>query len=134
MNVPNVGPIELIILIAVVTLIGVLLVWRAGSRSATDSETPDPLPDFQGATVVLRTHRSAGRESAVRWYQRDLDAMVRAGYRPASLAWQPGQWGFIEFLTALLLLPPGIGFIVALYLVIARPPGTMLATYALREA
>lgn len=131
MELPNIGPVELIILITIVVVVIVLVVARAGSRSRATDQVP---PALYGEEVILRTFRADSPASAARWYQADLSDLVDHGYLPATQTWQPGEWGFGAFVVALfLLLLFGIGVIVFAYLLVVRPPGTMLVTYVRRD-
>ena len=55
--------------------------------------------------------------------------MAGQGYYPSSQSWAPGQWRGRDFLVALLLCIVLIGFIVFIYMIVVRPPGTLTVTY-----
>lgn len=130
MGLPNIGPVELMILIALVVVVIVLLLWRRGPK-----ESATAIPEtLYGEEVIVRTFRANSPASAVRWYEQDLSDLVDHGYLPVTQTWQSGEWGFRAFLVALvLLLLFGIGVLVFTYLLVVRPPGTMIVTYVRRD-
>ena len=131
MGLPNIGPIELLILLGIVALIVAALLagWR-GRRSAIPAPVPDEL---LGEDVILRTYGAARPSDAIVWYQRDLYHLVEHGYLPSTQSWIPGQWSGWAFLATILLMPIYVGFIILVYLLIVRPHGTMVATYVRRD-
>lgn len=130
MGLPNIGPVELVILIALVVVVIMLLLWRRGPK-----ESATAMPEaLYGEEVIVRTFRANSPASAVRWYEQDLSDLVDHGYLPATQTWQSGEWGFGAFLVALvLLLLFGIGVLLFAYLLVVRPPGTMIVTYVRRD-
>jgi hypothetical protein len=130
MGLPNIGPVELAILIAGVVGVAILVVLRMNPGGEAAKRVP---PAMIGEDIIVRTFRANSPASAARWYQEDLSDLVDHGYLPVTQTWQPGEWRSGAFVAALLLLFVGIGVLVFLYLVVMRPPGTMIVTYVRRD-
>jgi len=82
--------------------------------------------------IVIRIYK--GRQAqATSAFQADAARMAAQGYRPISQAWAPGAYGCGSFLAALLLCLVLVGFIVFIYMLIVKPPGTLTVTYELRS-
>jgi hypothetical protein len=65
-------------------------------------------------------------------FQRDAVEMASLNYFPTSQSWMPGQWGAGAFIIALLLCLILIGIIVFVYMLVAKPNGTLSVTYERR--
>ena len=78
--------------------------------------------------VVVKAYR--GKQSvAFAAFERDSREMALQGYTPTSQAWAPGSYGCGAFLVALLLCVIIIGFLVFIYMLLVKPPGTLSVTY-----
>lgn len=85
----------------------------------------------EGQAIVVREYQGKLLE-ATRLFQRDAERMAARGYYPTSQVYQPGSWGAGAFLVALVLFVVLIGILVFLYMLIVKPPGTLVVTYQWR--
>jgi Uncharacterised protein family UPF0547 len=83
--------------------------------------------------IVIKTYRGS-QDAATSLYRADSAKMAALGYSPTSQSWAPGQRSFGDFLGALLLCFILIGFLVFIYMLIVKPPGTLSVTYELRTS
>jgi hypothetical protein len=72
--------------------------------------------------------------SARELFMRDSNWKAKKGYYPISENWVAGSHSFGSFLIALLLCFVFIGFVILVYLLVIKPPGTLTVTYTLQEA
>ena len=82
--------------------------------------------------VIIRTYRGT-QEQALAAFQKESVMAAEEGYFPTSQTWAPGAYGCGAFIGALLLCIVLIGFLVFVYMLIVKPPGTLSVTYELRE-
>lgn len=103
--------------------------------------------------TVVRTYKASKQADVARRFESDASALARAGYEPTSQSWAQGEWGTDVFwmalalsvgLLVLLLLAdaPGflatictvlLGFLFVVYLLVAKPSGTLTVSYAFRQ-
>jgi Uncharacterised protein family UPF0547 len=81
--------------------------------------------------VIVKTYKGS-QTNATAAYQADAAFMAAKGYFPVSQSWAPGGYGCGAFLVAVLLCFIIIGFFVLLYILMAKPDGTLTVTYELR--
>lgn len=82
----------------------------------------------KGNKSIVRTYR--GKQSvAQRSFLKDAEKQEAQGYLPVSEKWEPGSYGCMGFLVALLLCFILIGFLVFVYMILVKPPGTLTVTY-----
>jgi hypothetical protein len=82
--------------------------------------------------IIVKTYRGTEVEATAA-FQRDAPVMSQQGYYPISQTWTPGEWGCGSFLVALALCLLCIGIIVFFYMLIVKPPGTLMVTYQSRS-
>ena len=82
--------------------------------------------------VIIITYTGSQAEATAA-FQEDAIAMAARGYIPTSQTWTPGEYGCGSFLMALLLCVILIGFLVFVYMLIVKPPGTLTVNYTLRS-
>lgn len=78
---------------------------------------------------LVRTYRGRPRV-AQEIYAKDAQQLARNGWVPVSERYEPGSWGCLAFLVALVLAVVLIGILILLYLLIVKPEGTLFVTYA----
>ncbi|MEO6755102.1 MAG: DUF4339 domain-containing protein [Chthoniobacteraceae bacterium] len=81
--------------------------------------------------VIIRSYQGS-QEQAWSEFQGDAKRMAAQGYVPISQTWTPGEYGCGSFLAALLLCVILIGFLIFIYMLIVKPPGTLTVNYALQ--
>lgn len=108
----------------------VVAVWLSRMRAEA------PLADRGVAPsrprTLTRRYRGSPQEAAEA-FQRDAAILERQGYMPVSQIYTPGTYGCAAFLLALILFLVLIGILIFIYMLIVKPPGTLLVTYELRE-
>lgn len=77
---------------------------------------------------IVKTYKG-NQEKAQKLFLQDAERMAKKGYQPVSENWQPGSYGFGDFLVALLLCFLLIGILVFIYMIIVKPAGTLTVTY-----
>lgn len=85
-------------------------------------------PLMTKSRTLVRTYRG-NQATAAAQFQHDAAQLAASGYTPTSQTWAAGSYGAGAFIVALLLCFFVIGFVVFLYLVIVKPPGTLTVTY-----
>jgi hypothetical protein len=65
-------------------------------------------------------------------FQQDAATLASQGYFPTSQIYTEGQYGCGAFVVAALLFIVLIGFLVLIYLLMVKPPGSLLVTYEYR--
>jgi hypothetical protein len=83
------------------------------------------------AFVTTRSYRGS-LAKATAAYQHDADAMARDGWFPTGQTYQPGSWSGGQFLLALLLCLLLVGILIFVYMLIVKPAGVLVVTYAYR--
>ncbi|HEY8836343.1 MAG TPA: hypothetical protein VIO16_01430 [Dehalococcoidia bacterium] len=81
--------------------------------------------------MTTRTYKGSLAKATVA-YQRDADAMAREGWFPSGQTYAPGSWGCAAFLLALLLCVVLVGILIFIYMLIVKPDGVLVVTYAYR--
>lgn len=87
---------------------------------------------FEKRKTIVETYRGS-QAKAQKLFLKDAEKKAEKGYKPVSEQWEQGSYGCGSFLLALLLCLVIIGFIVFIYMLIVKPPGTLTVTYALQE-
>jgi hypothetical protein len=101
---------------------------------------PLPLDDTYASLVadspptIVRVYSGAQQSDAVRVFDQDASELALFGYRPTGQSWEAGRWGWRAFVVALLLAVILVGLLMFLYMLVARPDGTLTVTYARRDA
>jgi hypothetical protein len=80
--------------------------------------------------IVVRNYKG-DHATALRSFQADATQLASYGYVPSTQSYAPGSYGCASFLLALLLCFLLIGFLVFIYMLIVKPPGTLTVTYQL---
>jgi hypothetical protein len=83
--------------------------------------------------TIVRVYLGAQQSDAVRVFEREASELARFGYQPTTQSWAAGRWGRGAFFIALLLTVMLVGLLMLLYLLVAKPDGTLTVTYALRD-
>jgi len=78
---------------------------------------------------LVRTYRGRPRV-AQEIYAKDAQQLAKNGWVPVSERYEPGSWGCLAFLVALVLAFVLIGILIFLYLLTVKPEGTLFVTYA----
>ena len=144
-NVPsNIGPGEIAILVLVVAFVG----WRFFIRPDPPVPTPPkatwgagvgPSPGQAGSVippeslppVLTRTYK--GRPNEVEILRAvDAEALARRGYYPSSQTYLEGTWSGLAWVLAFLALIFLIGIIILVYMIAAKPAGTLTVIYERR--
>ena len=81
---------------------------------------------------IVETYQGS-QATARKLFLKDSKRKETKGYYPISEEWELGRWGAVSFIVALLLCFIFIGFLVFLYMIIVKPPGTLTVTYSLKE-
>jgi hypothetical protein len=81
--------------------------------------------------MTTRVYRGS-LEAATLAFQRDQGPMKQGQWYPTSQTYQPGSWSAGAFILALVLCLLLVGFLVFIYLVVVKPPGTLVVTYEYR--
>lgn len=92
------------------------------------------LERIEAQPVFERKYVGQTQDIARRAYEAEAQALVPAGYRSVTQTYKEGAWSSSTWLVALLLIFFGIGLLVAFYLVLYRPEGTLVVTYARGDA
>jgi hypothetical protein len=66
-------------------------------------------------------------------FQQDAAQMSRAGWFPVSQQYIEGSWGIGAFLLALVACLILVGIFVFIYMLLVKPPGTLVVTYEYRR-
>ena len=82
--------------------------------------------------IVVEVYKGR-REEAMSQYQGAVQLMAVRGYVPISQDWSPGSYSAGAFILAALLCFAVIGFIIFIYMMIVKPPGSLVVTYELRS-
>jgi Uncharacterised protein family UPF0547 len=77
---------------------------------------------------IVRIYKG-NQERATAAFQSDAAALSSQGYVPSSQVWVPGTYGCGSFVLAALLCIILIGFIVFIYMLLVKPPGTLTVAY-----
>jgi len=83
------------------------------------------------AFVTTRSYRGS-LAKATAAYQCDADAMARQSWFATGQTYQPGSWSGRQFLLALLLCLLLVGILIFIYMLIVKPDGVLVVTYAYR--
>jgi hypothetical protein len=123
-----------------------IIIWsRHDARKLSERREPAPLTDqsfarFEPGTrdpdlppVMTRTYRGTPSEGEV-LRSAEADVLARHGYLQSSQSYVEGKWGFGSYLAALLLCFVVVGFLILVYMLIMKPPGTLTVTYTRAEA
>lgn len=78
--------------------------------------------------VVVRLYRNMP-DSAILAFGYEADVFEEHGYYPRSVTWTPGEWGHWVVVVAVLLLVVAIGALFLAYMLIRKPPGTLVVIY-----
>ena len=89
--------------------------WRRSSRG-------DP-------AVVIRLCRASHKE-AFETFGREAPIFEDRGYGVDSVTWAPGEWDASTAMVATLLLLVGIGTLFIAYMLVVRPPGTLVVIFS----
>lgn len=81
--------------------------------------------------IAVREYKGKLAEATL-LFQQDAVRMAAADYYPISQVYQPGSWGCGAFLVALLLFVVLVGILVFIYMLIVKPPGSLVVTYQWR--
>jgi hypothetical protein len=119
--------VDFVALTTGVVAIGLLL-WLVHLRKGK-ARRPRPLKTLD--QVIIKTY-TGSQAKATALYQADAVVMASKGYSPTSQSWAPGAYSGGDFLGALLLCFVLIGFVIFLYMLLVKPPGTLSVTYELR--
>ena len=82
---------------------------------------------------VVKTYKGK-QDVAQKAYLKDAEKMAKKGYFPADDRWEEGKWGTGQFILALLLCFVLIGFLIFIYMLLVKPPGTLTVSYELLSA
>lgn len=75
--------------------------------------------------VVVRLYRASHRE-AFETFGREAPIFQDRGYGVDSVTWASGEWDPTIAMLATLLLLVGIGILFIAYMLVAKPPGTLV--------
>ena len=144
---PDIGPVELIIICVIAAIIGSAF-WRGSQSRASGGAGavqpwgsgvgPPPgqygsvMPASSLPPVLTRTYR--GKPHEVEDLRSvDAEALAKRGYFPSSLSYAPGEWsGGAWVLAVVLILLFGLGLLVLIYMVAVKPAGSLTVFYERR--
>jgi len=121
------------VLLAIVWLVWFVndLATERRERKAAEGERSAQTARDQKA-ILVRSYKGTQSESA-NLFEADAAVLAADGYFPVSQNWAPGQWSGTAFAIAFLLIFLfGLGLLILAYLLIVRPPGTLVVTYGMR--
>jgi hypothetical protein len=95
--------------------------------------TLPPVPTGADRPVVLVRLYPGFHEDAARLLATDADALAEGGYRLVGQSYADGRYSPALVVLALVLVIVGIGVIMLAYMAAVRPPGSLAATYELRD-
>jgi hypothetical protein len=127
-------------------LLMLIIFWsRHDARKLSERREPTPLTDQSFARfdpgiqapdlppVMRRKYRGTLSEVEV-LRSAEADILARHGYVQSSQSYVKGKWGSGSLLVALLLCFVVVGFLILVYMLIMKPPGTLTVTYTRAEA
>lgn len=127
-------------------LVALIIIWsRHDARKASERREAASLTDQSFARfdpgiqapdlspVVTRTYRGTPSEVEV-LRSAEADLLAGQGYVQSSQSYLEGKWGFGSYLAALLLCFVVVGFLILVYMLVMKPPGTLTVTYTRAEA
>ncbi len=79
--------------------------------------------------VVVRLYRASQKE-AFSIFGREAPIFEDGGYGVESVTWAPGEWDAPIAMGAALLILVGIGILIIAYMLVARPPGTLVVIFS----
>ncbi len=105
----------------------------AGDHKMTSSVPLPPVPTGPDRPTILARVYPGYHEVAVELFQTDAELLAEAGYFPVGQSYAEGRWHprFVVLVVLASLLVIGIPFLV--YALLVRPPGSLAATYVLRD-
>lgn len=81
-----------------------------------------------GPKILTRTYRGK-LEQATRAFQADASVLASSGYRPVAQNYVPGSYSCAAFLVALILCILLVGILIFIYMIVVKPPGSLVVTY-----
>jgi len=87
----------------------------------------------QKAQRIVRSYKGSPAASR-HLFLSDSKRLAVEGYVPVSESWQPGSYGCVAFLVALVLVVLLIGILLFLYMIIVKPSGILTVTYEFKGA
>ena len=78
--------------------------------------------------IVVRLYRASHRE-AFETFGREAPIFEDRGYGVDSVTWAPGEWDSATAILATLLILVGIGILMIAYMLVAKPPGTLVVIF-----
>ena len=135
---------DLRLLLAIVVVIGGLTMILVATMGRSMSSKPSAVgikpaqrdpgqPGHDMPRTLTRTYRGSPADTA-RQSQRDLEKLSARGYVMTGQIYSPGSYGCGGFLLALLLCVLLIGILIFVYMIVVKPPGTLVVTYELRQS
>ena len=92
-----------------------------------------PIPEGADRPTILARTYPGYHEEAIELFQEDAENLAAHGYVPVSQSYADGRYKTpVVFIAALLVLLGGLGFVILLIMAVARPRGTLAATFVLR--
>jgi hypothetical protein len=128
MNESGLNLVSLMPVIVALVAVVLLVVWLWPKQ-----EKPKEQQNTQLDQVVIKTY-TGSQAHATALYRASAAVMASKGYCPTSQSWAPGAYSGSDFVIALLLCFVLIGFLIFLYMLCVKPPGTLSVTYELRAA
>lgn len=81
---------------------------------------------------IIETYKG-NQTASQKLFLKDAAKKAKKGYTPLSQSFEPGSYGGLAFIIAILLCFVLIGILVFLYMLIVKPPGTLTVTYEYNE-
>jgi hypothetical protein len=98
-------------------------------RSPQDRGNRWKIAQERGDETIVVNYTGRTLEEAATKLKAESALAAKFGYHPTSQTWAQGQWSGKAFLIAFLLFFVLIGFLVFLYMLIVKPPGTLTVTF-----
>ena len=81
-------------------------------------------------TILMMTYKGSAA-GALASFQSESREMAEKGYYPISQCWLPGEYSYGLVVVAMLLCLISIGFVLVLWMLLAKPRGTLVVNYQL---
>ena len=102
--------------------------WAALERFLEPVPVAEPAGAVTAPSSVVKVYRG-NQEQATSAFQNDAIQWQKRGYTPTTQTWSAGNWTGMQFFVALLLCLVCVGFLVFIYMVVVKPPGSLTVTY-----
>ena len=126
-----------LVVVGVVLMAGIVFVVRKGQTSARREQAGIagwgdvglPADPAYWPPVLARAYRANNYQQVTALAAEDAPAMAAKGYVPVGQQYVEGSWSSAAWIIAIILIFFVLGILVLLYMILAKPQGTLTVTY-----